>query len=152
MPTPKQVIFGEFDKTDPNWLQSKITDPKITIPGGVRLAIASFNVAPYLQEDGRVFVPGGTAIARSYVDRANNTGYQLLTDALAVAVLADPTAYEVAVTLHDRWDIKDENHADGVQPRAGNLILENFLPNYPTLTANQLKVLRSNYQLILGRE
>lgn len=153
MSTPKVVTFGDFGKTDPNWLQSKIVDPKILIPGGVRLALAPFSVAPFLQPDGRVYVPGGTAIYRSLTDRANNIGYRPLLDANAATVAAAITDHQISVTLHDRWDLRDETQADGLQPSAGNLILENFLPNQAIVTAAIRRILRqAGFVLILGRE
>ena len=153
MATPKVVTFGDFDKTDPNWLQSKIIDPKILIPGGIRLALTPFSVAPFTQTDGRVYVPGGTPVYRSLTDRANNTGYAPLLDAATAAIIAAPTDYQIGLTLHDRWDIRDENQADMIQPSAGNLVLENFLPNQAIVTEAVRRVLRlAGFVLMLGRE
>lgn len=154
MSTPKVVTFGDFNRTDANWLQSKIVDPKILLPGGIRLAVTPFSIAPFLQTDGRVFVPGGTAVVRTLTDRANNTAYRPLLQAEVAAITPTtlPT-YQITITLHDRWDIRDDNQADGIQPSAGNLILENFLPNQSLVSPGVRGVLRmAGFVLMLGRE
>lgn len=154
MSTPKIITFGDFNRTDPNWLQSKIIDPKILIPGGLRLAVAPFSVAPFLETDGRVFVPGGTAVFRTLVDRTNNVGYRPLLEASVAAITpATLPTYQISITLHDLWDLRDDNQAEGLQPQAGNLILENFLPNQAIVTPGVRGVLRmAGFVLMLGRE
>lgn len=142
----------ELGSIAPNWLQSRIIDPKLMLPGGVYLDLASFSVPPFTTTTpGKVTVPSGTPIARTLADRAANKGYQPLTDALATAIAAAPSTYEVSILYGDLTDLAANWHGEGIQPNAGNLILENFLPNFQTMTTGQLAILRSNFVLILGR-
>ena len=142
------MTYTDLGTPNPNWFGSRITDGKLLLPGGVYLDLTSFSVAPYLV-GGKVLVPSGTLIARTVADRVSNKGWQPLTETLATTAIAALPTYEVSILYQDLTDVAANWHGDGVQPRAGNIIYENFLPNLP-LGANQLAILRSLFTCILG--
>lgn len=138
----------DLGASTPNWFQSRIGDSKLLIPGGVYLDLASFSVAPYLVS-GKVIVSSGTLIGRTLADRTINKGWQPLSETLATTAIAAIASYEISILYQDMPDVAVNWHGDGVQPRAGNLILENFLPNLP-LGTNQGGILRSLFTCITG--
>lgn len=147
MPIPS-YSFTDLGASAPNWFQSRIVDGKLLMPGGVYLDLTSFSVAPYLVA-GKVSVPSGTLIARTLADRTANKGYQPLTEALATTAIAALPNYEISILYQDLPDLAVNWHGDGVQPRAGNLILENFLPSLP-LGTNQQAILRQFFTPMIG--
>lgn len=142
----------DLGASSPNWFQSRIVDGKLLLPGGVYLDFASFNVAAY-QSGGKVVVPSGTLIARTIADRTANKGWQPLTETLATTAIAALPTYEISILYQDLNDLATNWHGDGVQPRAGNLILENFLPGTlpaAALGTNQRAILTSLFTPLLG--
>lgn len=140
------VQFSLLSSTQPNWLGSKIIDPKLTTPGGVRLNVVGL---PALA-DGRVFLPSGSTLGRTFAKRDAGIGYGLVADG----------DLDIVILLHDIWDVRDDDYTDVVQPYAGNIIYRNFFPGWDTpsligvsLTAAQKDLLQNSarYLFLRGR-
>jgi hypothetical protein len=141
MPKPS-VKFSDLRSTQPYWLGTKIVDPKITVPGGARINATGLPA----QSDGRLYLPGGTALGRTAAERDAGTGYGLLVDGDT----------DVVILLHDIWDVRDDDYTDVLQPYAGNTVYRNFLPGWDspsaigiTLTAAQKDLLQNGRYLCL---
>lgn len=130
MATPG-VTRRAYERVAPNWLGSRITDPKVTIPGGIQLNAALF-------PDGKI--ESGTFLGRTLAERAAGTGYG--------PAAADDDQF--AVLLYD-VDLSMEDVAAGVQPNAGNILYENFLPGFADLAAPLQALIRQMYQCLLAQ-
>lgn len=132
--SPK-VTFKPYQRVTPNWLGTKITDPKVVIPGGILLVAAAFP-----EVDGKRIAEGGTLVGRTLAERDAGTGYGI----------ADPaTDEQFALLLHD-VDLKEEDVAAGIQPNAGNVIYENLLPGWDALAAAAKTKVRSLYHCLIA--
>lgn len=154
MATPTATIFGTYREGTPEWLQSSLPDGRVIQPGGIYLDLATFNVAPFTQADGRVEVPSGTPIYRTIANRNAGVGYSPLLDADATIILAGNIYdFQIGINYGHLWDLNDETNSAMIQALAGNQILENFLPNQATVTAGVRSVLRNaGFVLLIGRE
>lgn len=154
MATPKSVTFGTYRTDQPEWLQSSITAHRVIVPGGIYLDPTGFNVAPYIQTDGRIEVPSGTPIYRTIDNmEASRTNFLPLLDAAAIALLAGNLELsQIGITYGTTWDLNDDGQCAMIQAQAGNQILENFLPNQTKITANVKAVLRrAGFFLMIGK-
>lgn len=154
MATPSATEFGTYQTSEPEWLQSTLTAHRVIQPGGIYLDPTAFSVAPYLRDDGRLWVPSGTIIYRSVVDQeAGDMGYSpLLAADAATILLADVGDYQIGINYGTIWDLREETSSAMIQAKSGNQILVNFLPNQANVTADTKSVLRrAGFILLIGK-
>jgi hypothetical protein len=103
------------------------------------VALAGGETGTYLGT-GKIILTGGTFLSRTLAERDAGTGY-----GLAVA-----TDAQFTVLLHD-VDLAMEDVAAGVQPLAGNILYENFLPGFDGLAVGLKAKLRELYTCLVGQ-
>jgi hypothetical protein len=99
---------------------AKLGDTTLTVAALVT-ALSSGDSAVY-SKYGTEYIPSGTVVGRTYVERDANTAFG------AAAVTDD----EIYLSLFDVTDAK--NNDDVELYRHGSLVKENYLPNYTTLS------------------
>lgn len=89
---------------------------------------------------GRIFIPSGTLIGRTFAMRDANTPFRP----------ADTTTPddEIFLTYFDVVDAVNNNDVELYRP--GSLVKENYLPNYANFVTNDLTQLRKLYRCIKG--
>lgn len=148
------VEFGTSVETTPVWFGSRMSDGKISIPGGVRVNSADFPA-------GQRVIASGTILGRTYAEK------------ISPAVNADPNQPElllnnpgtgfgpIAVTDEDiciNWfdhDLdKDGLIIAAIAPKSGNVLYYNFLPQWEEFANNGevLSLLFDNYVCVYGQE
>lgn len=131
------ISFTPYSRVAPNWLGSRITDPKVVIPGGILLEAADFPLVA--AKKNKRFIEGGTLVGRTLAERDTGKGYGP----------ADPALDEqFALLLHDVADADEDNVCPGIQPKAGNVIYENLLPSWAGLTVAAKAKVRELYHCL----
>lgn len=103
-------------------------------------ALVDNDVARYSRY-GRIYVPSGTLVGRTYTERGNSVGF-------GPADLDAGPDDEIFIVAFDVEDVNTNNDVELV--RNGERIAENYLPNYSTLDATALALLRGRYQTFIG--
>jgi hypothetical protein len=134
MATPG-VTFTDYQRVVPAWLGSRISDSKVITPGGIQLDVTALTTA-YPDK----VIPSGTLLSRTLAERDAGTGYSP----------ADPLDDQFAVLLYDT-DMDMEDVSAGVQPMAGNILYENFLPGFDGLAVGLKAKLRELYTCLVGQ-
>lgn len=98
------------------------------------------NAAAQYRGTGKVYIPSGTVIGRTYAERDAKVAFGPAAD-------ADD---EVFLLFHDIDDALD--NADGDVYRPGGLVAENFLPVFSTLSSTLKGKLRASYQCMIGAD
>ena len=128
---PGRVVYEQTEfPQKPNWLQSKITDPQVVRPGGIR--IKKDEIPPVESGQTRPVIPGGIFLCRNYTDMVAGEGFSLYDDESIVAVDADAKAVvqEVVITLKTTTNYHDGDLIAVVEGNKSNILLFNFLPQY----------------------
>ena len=104
------------------------------LAGGVKVTATAFaaNAA------GKRYVPAGTLIGRTFVERAADTPFGVAAD----------TDDEVFIVAYDVYDLAEINDADVL--RHGTLIKENLLPGFAGISVALKAKVRANYQTTTG--
>lgn len=89
---------------------------------------------------GKVVIPTGTPVGRTFVERAAGTAFGPATE-------ADDEVYLVAFEVPDA-----ERNPEIELYRHGSVVKENFLPGYATMDADLLTLLRSLYTTTIGAD
>lgn len=115
---------------------AKAGDVALTV-AAIPTALVDADVATY-RGTGKIFIPSGTALGRTYAERNAGTSF-------GPAAAADD---EVFVNF---FDISDAASIDDVELyRPGGTIYENFLPAFSTLAGGVQTKLRALYQCTIG--
>jgi len=101
-------------------------------------ALVAGDTATYPGTSGKVMVPAGTRIGRTYAERATDVPFGAAAD-------ADD---EVFIVAYDVYDLNEVNDADVL--RKGTLIKENLLPGWAGETTALKAKVRSVYETTLG--
>ena len=89
---------------------------------------------------GKVVIPTGTPVGRTFVERAAGAAFGPATE-------ADDEVYLVAFEVPDA-----ERNPEIELYRHGSVVKENFLPGYATMDADLLTLLRSLYTTTIGAD
>lgn len=100
-------------------------------------ALVDADIATYYGS-GRIFIPSGTALGRTYAERDAGTGYGPAAD-------ADDEVFLNFFPVSDARSISDVELY-----RGGGQVFENFVPNFSTLSAAVKAKLRAFYQCTIG--
>lgn len=113
-----KVEFTSLQGLTPEWLGTKLIDPKVTIPGGGTLDTTGLTP----QSDGRLFIPSGTVWGRTDADAIAAAPWKLAADTHTIFTL----------NLHDIWDARNNENTliDLLQPNAGNIVYWTYLPGW----------------------
>lgn len=103
------------------------------------VALAGGETGTY-QGVGKTMLLSGTFLGRTLAERDAGTGYGA----------AATTDEQFTVLLYDT-DLAMEDVAAGVQPLAGNILYENFMPGFDALSADLKTKLRSLYTCLVAQ-
>lgn len=128
-----RVTFEASSSTSPVWA-GDFHNREHDRPGGAQLVAAGFTA----DANGVKFVPSGTAVGRTFAERAAGTGFGPAAD-------ADDEVYLTA------YDVKDAvTNPDVTLYRHGGLVKENYLPGIGSMSAAVLAKIRAAYETIRG--
>ncbi len=139
-------VFGAInrypeERVSGQWVQDPVIAQNV-IPNGAIIETTDFTTFAD-PVTGRIFVPSGTLLGRSAVERDAGIGFGL----------ADPaTDDEIYLTLYDIYDLTKYPLADFY--RHGRLVFYNFLPDLmdgtPLLGSPQYTKIRELYECWIG--
>lgn len=114
------------------------------MPHGIVLEVADF-ATDYTDTDGKIVIPSGTLVGRTYAERDAGTGYGV------ADVATDDQIFLTTVSIYDA--VQDENHETGVY-RHQRLVYEDQLPRYNAatnaFTTVEIDKIRELYQCMLS--
>lgn len=128
-----------------DWAHDGIKHPN-KVPHGVVLEVADF-AADYTDADGKIVIPSGTLVGRTYAERDAGTGFG------PADVALDEQIYLTTESIYDA--VQDYNHETGLY-RHYRMVYENWLPRWgnavnPFTAAEQDKI-RELYECITSPE
>jgi len=88
--------------------------------------------------DGRVFIPAGTLVGRTFAERTAGIGFGP----------GDPADNELFLTVFDCYDALQDPELTFYRP--GKVVKQNFLPNWATLAAGVRTKIQELYVCIEG--
>lgn len=145
MATAKAFYDNDVQMTTPNWLGTSITNDGTTLPGGIRLDPAAFAA----EADGKKRIYSGQIVGRTYAERDAGTAFGPVTE-----VTGTITDEEIYINLYDQvigLGMGEDTQVAVLIPDKSNVVYENFLPNWNTLTAAQKAWVRNNHTTIIAR-
>lgn len=130
-----QVTLTANTVSSPAWAADGLGYMSL-LPAPGHLDAASFTPGA----DGRVYLPSGTVLGRTFAERDAGTGY-------GAAALGDE---DVRLLAFDVFDALKNNECTLYRP--GSVVKENKLPEViaATLTPDALALVRANYSCITG--
>ena len=127
-----KVEYRTKVQTPPSWAMDEL-DRIALIAGGGFLEEAEFSA----DANGKKFVPAGTLVGRTYVEKEAGTGY-------GVADVANDE--QIYLLVHDVDDAADEAHC--TLYRWGMQVKEENLPTWATMTADEKAKVRELYEVV----
>ncbi|CAA9385194.1 hypothetical protein AVDCRST_MAG94-5099 [uncultured Leptolyngbya sp.] len=104
-------------------------------------ALVSGDTAGY-SAGGNLYVRSGILIGRTYAERDAGVGY-------GPADVATPDD-EIHLLFFDVYNATDDPECEMYMAKAGNVVYENFLPNWDSLPSAQKTWIRANYTCLKG--
>jgi hypothetical protein len=130
----KRVSYTTPELTSPAWAGDYL-DRSTLLPGGAKINAAAFTAGA----DGKKYIPSGTLLGRTFVERTAGTGFGPAT------VASDDEMFLLA------FDVVDALIEDDCELyRHGSLVKENFLPGYATMAAPLLAKIQELYTCTIG--
>ncbi len=138
-PIPSGTVLDFGDKKLAVLTAAAAAGATILTVRAIPTALVSGDVATYAGV-GRVVVQSGTAVGRTFAERAAGTDF-------GPAVDTDDEVFLVA------FEVPDANRNPEIELyRHGGIVKENFLPDYADMDADLLTILRDVYTTTVGAE
>ena len=131
---------GKYAKTTANAMKGATTLTVEALPQ----ALVAADTASYNPSGSRsLYVEAGTLIGRTYAERDAGIGY-------GPAYVTTPDD-EIHILFFDVHNAFDDPECEMYMAKAGNVVYENFLPNWASLPTAQKTFIRANYNCLRGQ-
>lgn len=138
---PNQKVYQQRDPHESQGVWAQEGGYDNTMPGGAFLNIAEFAADFIDPATGRIVIPDGTLVGRTYAERDAEVGYGP----------ADP-ANDEQIFLTMTYISDGAQQDETPLYRHGRLVAENWLPGYDALDASRLAWIRQHYHCFIGSD
>ena len=138
---PNQKVYQQIDPYESQGVWQQEGGAGTTMPGGAFLVISEFAADFTDPVSGRIVIPDGTLVGRTYAERDAGVGYG------PADVAGDDQIFLTTTYISDGAEY-DETPLY----RHAKLVAENFLPGYSTLPADDLAWIRQHYHCYIGSD
>jgi len=130
--TKPYLDVGQYSRTSPIWSGTPQHQPKVLVPGGGHLNGDTFG--------GIKTIDDGILVSRTYAERDAGIGYSPYT-------VGDDEVHLLFFTVHD---VTKDNECELYMAKSNNVVYENLIPNWTTLSTEIKTFIRTNYVCLVG--